>query len=393
LRYPALDVVHADSDLVLAVVDDYSPTAVEERDGLLTIFFSDRVRRDSARDAIADAWPLTITTPREVDDGDWARRSQQDLKPVTVGRITLFPDSQAPPPASGSPIAIVILPSMGFGTGHHATTRLCLAALQAIDLTGTFVVDVGTGSGVLAIAARLLGADGSVGIDNDPDAVQAAQTNLVVNPGVDGVAFEEADLKSWLPARVALVRERGPGLVVTANLTGALLIREAASLAAGMLAGGSLIVGGLLAAERREVVDEFERAADLRVVWESQEEGWVGLVFKSQVSSPTSQVPNPEAPVTLRSDFESNSHDVSALEPWPPRHGDVGACAGCGNRRFDDAAGRGTRHAGPTAWPARGGVWPDRGARPRRRQRPPDQPRLGRPHGAGASRRTQGADR
>jgi len=303
LLYPALDVVHADGDLVLAVVDDYSPTAVEERDGFLTIFFSDRVRRDNARDAIANAWPLAVTTPREVDDEDWARRSQQNLKPVTVGRLTLFPDPQPPILPSRSPIAIVIAPSMGFGTGHHATTRLCLAALQTIDLAGTFVIDVGTGSGVLAIAARLLGAERAVGIDNDPDAVRAAHMNLAVNPGVDGVVFEEADLGSWLPAPplVPSARERGPRLaapkldmlvperrragVVSANLTGALLVREAASLAAAMVAGGSLIVSGLLATERRDVVAEFERAANLRVVWESQEEGWVGLILKSQVSS------------------------------------------------------------------------------------------------------------
>ena len=77
---------------------------------------------------------------------------------------------------------------------------------------------------------------------------------------------------------------------MTANLTGALLIREAASLAAAMAARGSLIVSGLLDAERRDVVAEFERAADLRVVWESQEDGWVGLIFKSQVSSLKFQV-------------------------------------------------------------------------------------------------------
>jgi ribosomal protein L11 methyltransferase len=192
---------------------------------------------------------------------------------------------------------------MGFGTGHHATTRLCLAALQAIDLAGTFVIDVGTGSGVLAIAARLLGADRAVGIDNDPHAIRAAQASLALNPRVDGVVFEEADLRSWLPAaklaplaaerreglaapKVGLITpERRRGDVVTANLTGALLVRDAASLAAAMVTGGWLIVSGLLTPERPDVVAGFERAAGLRVVWESEEDGWVGLLFKSQVSS------------------------------------------------------------------------------------------------------------
>ena len=169
---------------------------------------------------------------------------------------------------------------MGFGTGHHATTRLCLAALQTIDLAGSYVVDVGTGSGVLAIAARLLGADRAVGIDNDPDAVQAAQMNLAVNPGVDAVIFEEADLRSWLP-EVGSGRRRAD--VVTANLTGAVLVREAALLAAAMIPGGFLIASGVMAAERGDVVAEFERAADLRVVWESQEDGWVGFILKSEV--------------------------------------------------------------------------------------------------------------
>jgi len=315
LLYPALDVVSADGDLVLAVVDDYSPTAVEEGDGFLTIFFSDRVRRDNAREAIANAWPLTVTTPREVDDEDWARRSQQNLKPVAVGRVTLFADTQPSLRSSSSAIPIVIPPSMGFGTGHHATTRLCLAALQTIDLAGTYVVDVGTGSGVLAIAARLLGADRAVGIDNDPDAVQAAQMNLAMNPGVDAVMFEEAELRYWLPAppvppaqeqregpaapaldllvpeRIRpgaskldrLVPERRRADVVTANLTGAVLVREASLLAAAMVPGGSLIVSGVMASERHAVVTEFERAADLRVVWESQEDGWVGLILKSEV--------------------------------------------------------------------------------------------------------------
>jgi ribosomal protein L11 methyltransferase len=157
---------------------------------------------------------------------------------------------------------------MGFGTGHHATTRLCLAALQAIDLTGRHALDVGTGSGVLAIAAARLGAARALGIDCDRDAIQSARENLALNPAADRVTFDVVDLEA-APLPVADV--------VTANLTGALLVRSSRVLLASVRQGGTLIVSGLQAHERGEVRRAF---ADADLQWEGDEDEWVGLAVK-----------------------------------------------------------------------------------------------------------------
>jgi ribosomal protein L11 methyltransferase len=157
---------------------------------------------------------------------------------------------------------------MGFGTGHHATTRLCLAALQTIDLRDQVVLDIGTGSGVLAMAAERLGAARATGIDYDPDAIQSARENLELNRDVRSVIFDVADLSdASLPAAD----------VVTANLTGALLVRSSSAVLAAVRPGGTLILSGLLAHERDEVRAAFLPAA---VVWEREEDGWVGLMMK-----------------------------------------------------------------------------------------------------------------
>jgi ribosomal protein L11 methyltransferase len=262
-NYAALDVRTDAQDLLLAIVDDFGPTAVEERGETVRIFFLTSDERDTAQRALATQFPVTAV---DVPDEDWARRSQDNLKAITVGRITI-----APPwaPAIRNPqstiLNVVILPSMGFGTGHHVTTRLCLAALQAIDLSGATLLDVGTGSGVLAIAADLLGAAGAIGIDVDPDAIQSARESLELNPDARQVTFEVIDLA----ARALPVVD-----VVTANLTGALLVRSAATLLAAVRPGGTLILSGLQSHERDEVCLAF---APSLVAWERDEDGWVGL--------------------------------------------------------------------------------------------------------------------
>ena len=146
----------AQADRVLAIADDFRPTGYRGRsdEPRLRIFFLTSADRDEAAVALQ---PQLRRLPVDVPDDDWARRSQENLTPITVGRIPSRPmvERRAPVFAHAttselrsasldrSPITIVIVPSMGFGTGHHATTRLCLAALQAIDVTGAFVLDVG----------------------------------------------------------------------------------------------------------------------------------------------------------------------------------------------------------------------------------------------------------
>jgi ribosomal protein L11 methyltransferase len=259
--YPALDVQSQDIDLLYAALDDFAPSAIEERPDGLRAFFPAGDLRDRALAGLSHRF---VVSSLEVGDEDWARRSQEHLQPVTVGRITILPRTGT----AASPIAIVIQPSMGFGTGHHATTRLCLAALQEFEPAGRTFLDLGTGSGVLAIAASRLGARQSTGIDVDADAIQAAQENLALNPGASGVSFAVMSLERARPAAAD---------IVAANLTGALLIRSARAILDSVVPGGLLILSGIMRDERDDVREAFR---DARVEWEQSEDEWIGLAMK-----------------------------------------------------------------------------------------------------------------
>jgi len=263
--YPALDIRSTDNDIVYAALDDFAPTAIEETANGLRAFFTVGESRDRA---LADlSWRFHVS-PVDVPDEDWARRSQENLVPVTVGRITVVPGTSHATSPAGTTITIVIQPSMGFGTGHHATTRLCLAALQTIDLPGKTFLDIGTGSGVLAIAASVLGAGKAIGVDVDADAVQSATENLSLNAAASTVSFIQADLDTApLPACD----------VVAANLTGALLVRSADRILATAAPRGYVILSGLMRDERDDVCRAFKGTA---ITWERQEDEWVGIVVK-----------------------------------------------------------------------------------------------------------------
>jgi ribosomal protein L11 methyltransferase len=291
--WPALEVHQADpqiSDLIQAFLLDFGIAAIDDTlPDLSRVFFHDASDRDRAADALREQFTGLNIRAVDVPDEDWAARSQAGLKAVQVGGIVVAPPWDVPlsgiedrgsgigDPGSGvrnaEPIVIVIQPSMGFGTGHHATTRLCLAAIQHIDLHGLRVVDIGTGSGVLAIAASRLGAATVVAIDDDPDAVAAARDNLTLNPGAQ-VTIELIDLR--IPDRIPDPGSRIPAQfdVVVANLTGGLLIAAAARLASLAGPSGRLVLGGFMDDEESGVLRAF---SGLDVKWRGQEDEWVCL--------------------------------------------------------------------------------------------------------------------
>jgi ribosomal protein L11 methyltransferase len=214
--------------------------------------------------------PRVTAEPLDVEDEDWARRSQADLQPVRVRRIVVTPPwcaAFARDGASNGDILIVVVPSTGFGTGHHASTRLCLDLLQGIAVRGRTVLDIGTGSGVLAMATAGLAARFVAAVDNDADAIDAARENLALNGMGPSVHLECADFCSLEPAKAD---------IVVANLTGDLLRRAAADVVRHLSAGGDLILSGVLADEQSAVVAAFESAgAKLQAV--VAEDEWVGL--------------------------------------------------------------------------------------------------------------------
>jgi ribosomal protein L11 methyltransferase len=278
--WPALDISPFD-DLIQAALLKHDVAAIDEDAG--RVFFHSTGARDAAAAALRVQFPTLHIAAVDVEDEDWAARSQANLQAVRVGNVIIAPPWDVPRSvpelkfgptkatdtsagrnvSSGEPpIVIVIQPSMGFGTGHHATTRLCLSHLQHLDVGGCTTLDVGTGSGVLAIAASRLGAAQVLAIDDDPDATASARENLELNPGTN-VTLGTVDL------RRATLR---PFDLVLANLTGGLLVGAARTLMQLTSANGKCILSGFMHSEEPGVLAAF---ASCRIDERSQEDEWV----------------------------------------------------------------------------------------------------------------------
>lgn len=264
--WPALELQQADDDdLVQAFLIDFNLAAIDES----RFFFHDSGDRDRAAAAMREAFPALSVRAIDVPDENWAERSQASLRAIRVGNIIVAPPWDVPEASSlkSKALVIIIQPSMGFGTGHHATTRLCLAALQQIDVQGRSVIDVGTGSGVLAMAARRLGASGVLAIDDDADAIAAAEENVALNHE-SRIALEATDLRT---------SKIGQFDIVIANLTGSLLIASAERLMSFAAPDGRLVLSGFMNDEEPDVIAAFGACA---VEHRAQEDEWMYAVLR-----------------------------------------------------------------------------------------------------------------
>jgi ribosomal protein L11 methyltransferase len=263
-------------DRVASFLDDFGLSAVHEAGDedrpIWRIFPSDLSQTEAIHAALTATFSVDGCRVEHVvvPDEDWAARSQANLTRVAVGGLIVSPPWDVPEALPPGSHLVVIQPSMGFGTGHHETTRLCLRLLQDVDLEGRRVVDLGTGSGVLAMAAHLLGAREVEGLDVDEDALVSARESLALNGLTGRVALRRADLRT---DRIE------PADVVLANLTGALLIAQAPLLVGLARPGGRLVLSGFQRAEADAVQSAFGSTTTLARVGEGD---WEALLLQIQ---------------------------------------------------------------------------------------------------------------
>lgn len=214
--------------------------------------------------------PIGDLSARLVHEADWANAWKVHFPVLRVGRRIVIRPTWRRHKRQADDVVLALDPGMAFGTGLHPTTRLCLAALESLAdrgvISGSRVVDIGSGSGILAIAAGLLGAKSVLAVDVDPIAVEASAANARRNKLGRVIRAREGSAPSG----------DGPFDVVLANLIASLLVLLADGLVEDLRPGGTLLASGIFANREAEVVVAFE-ARGLTIAQRYTEGDWVAL--------------------------------------------------------------------------------------------------------------------
>jgi ribosomal protein L11 methyltransferase len=257
-------------DVMSAWLVTQTGQAVEERDdGTLVTFAPDEASAEAlvarlGRDVDATA----ETMRRPLEPVDWSTRWRDGLNARCFGRLTVLP-SWLPQASSPDPHTVVLDPETAFGSGEHGSTRIALALLEQFIEPGDQVIDLGSGSGILAIAAVKLGASRAIGIEVDPEANEVAARNAARNDVAARVELLEGDAETLGPLA-------GPADIVVSNILRTVNIRLLPSITASLRPGALAIFSGMEEAEAPMFRHEL-RAAGFKTIRETEDAGWWGV--------------------------------------------------------------------------------------------------------------------
>lgn len=266
-----------------ALLEAGARAVVEEGEGVFTAPFEppadpegEALRLSAWLAAETDLQDLVVTWRWQPHE-DWEALWRRGIEPRVVSpRILVAPSWDVPAAADGR-VVVVLDPGMAFGTAEHATTRGCLRLLDGVVGTGERLADIGSGSGILAVAAALLGAREVVALESDPWAVEAARANVVRNGVEAQVRVEEALVD--LPLLGTLGSFDG----ILANIERGIVVPLLPGLVDALRPGGWLVLSGIPRTEAHLVQEEARRVGLLPDGQEPEEEWWSGA-FRVQAA-------------------------------------------------------------------------------------------------------------
>ncbi|MMZ44103.1 Ribosomal protein L11 methyltransferase [compost metagenome] len=265
---------------------------IPEGQAIIKGYFAEEVDMDSIRSQIEprveelrtfDIDPGEVQYElKTVDEDDWANAWKQYFKPLRVSdRLTIKPTWEDYEPASEEEKIIELDPGMAFGTGTHPTTSLCLRTLESVIKGGEEVIDVGTGSGILAIGAVKLGAKHVLALDLDPVAVSSARENTRLNGLEEHITIKESDLLSVLNASDPTLGIQLPVKLVVANILAEIILLFIDDVYKALEPGGIYIASGIWK-NKEEVVETALKAAGFEIAEISRDEDWLAFVARKR---------------------------------------------------------------------------------------------------------------
>jgi ribosomal protein L11 methyltransferase len=248
--------------------------AVEERDdGILVTFAPDERAADeliAEIETVAEGLSPE-TTRRRIEPVDWSTRWRDGLGSRSFGQLTVSP-SWAPAPDNEYDPVVILDPESAFGSGEHGSTRIALALLERLVRPGDLVLDLGSGSGILALAAVKLGAARAIGIENDPEANVVAARNAARNAVKQSVEFLDGEAGNLAPLL-------GPADLILSNILRSANTELLPAISLALRPGGTAIFSGMETAEAPLFLPALE-SGGFSVVEERTDTGWWGVAAR-----------------------------------------------------------------------------------------------------------------